>query len=116
MDGRLQQPAGYAPLTVLYNPPMAEGSYFVRPTVASAAALLGGDDDTCREADRITWGPAAYGTSFRALWTPAGLYLRYDASDRDPWNTMEKRDDQIWDEEVVEIQRLPYRRADAIHR
>ena len=82
---------------------MAEGFYFVRPTVASATLLLGGDDDTWREADRVAWGPAAYRTSFRALWTGDGLYLRFDASDREPWNTMEERDDPIWDEEVVEI-------------
>ena len=51
----------------------------------------------------ISWGPAAYRTSFRALWTDDGLYLRFDAADREPWHTMEKRDDPLWDEEVVEI-------------
>ena len=82
---------------------MAEGSYFVRSTTASTGSLLGGDDDIWREADRITWGPAAYRTSFRALWTADGLFLRFDASDREPWHTMDKRDDPIYDEEVVEI-------------
>lgn len=82
---------------------MAEGFYFVRPTSAAATPLLGGDDATWREADRISWGPAAYRTSFRALWTGDGLYLRFDVTDPDPWHTMERRDAPLWEEEVVEI-------------
>ena len=87
---------------------MAEGQYFVRSTEADApsASLLLGEDEIWREADRIIWGPADYRTSFRALWTPetlGGLHLRFDVRDPDPWHTMEKRDDPLWDEEVVEI-------------
>lgn len=87
---------------------MALGQYFVRSTEAdaSSAAFLTGEDEIWREADRIIWGPAAYRTSFRALWTPetlGGLHLRFDVIDPDPWHTMEKRDDPLWDEEVVEI-------------
>ena len=82
---------------------MADGFYYTRATDASAAQLLGADDAIWRRADRITWGPAAYRTSFRALWTSAGLYLRFDASDESPWHTMDERDDPLWDEEVVEI-------------
>lgn len=85
---------------------MAEGQYFVRSTEASSASLLLGEDEIWREADRIIWGPADYRTSFRALWTPetlGGLHLRFDVRDPDPWHTMEKRDEPLWDEEVVEI-------------
>lgn len=83
--------------------PMAEGFYYSRETDASAELLLTADDAIWRRADRISWGPAAYRTSFRALWSSDGLYLRFDASDASPWHTMEKRDDPLWDEEVVEI-------------
>lgn len=79
------------------------GSYYVRSTEAAAASLIDTGEATWRRADRLSWGPAAYRTSFRALWNADGLYLRFDASDRDPWHTMEHRDDPIWDEEVVEI-------------
>ena len=81
---------------------MAEGSYRVEPTAASRR-LLDADDEDWRAASRISFGPAAYRTSFRALWDVDGLYLRFDVSDPSPWHTMTKRDDPIWDEEVVEI-------------
>ena len=82
---------------------MAGGLYFVRPTGASPSVLLGGEEASWREADRLTWGPKAYRTSFRALWRGDALYLRFDALDREPWHTMTKHDDPLWDEEVVEI-------------
>lgn len=82
---------------------MAEGFYFVRATTVSGAQLMSGEDAIWRDADRIVWGPARYRTSFRALWSREGLYLCFDAMDRDPWHTMTKRDDPLWDEEVVEI-------------
>ena len=82
---------------------MAEGSYYVRPTTAPADSLLVTDESHWRQADRLSWGPSAYRTSFRALWNGDGLYLRFDVSDRDPWHTMGNRDDPIWNEEVVEI-------------
>ncbi len=82
---------------------MAEGFYFVRTTSASESLLMAVEDTIWREADRISWGPRAYRTSFRAMWSRDGLYLRFDATDREPWHTMDKRDDPLWDEEVVEI-------------
>lgn len=82
---------------------MAEGFYTARTTSASTTLLLGSDDATWREADRISWGPAAFRTSFRALWTCDGIYLRFDVNDPSPWHTMVERDDPLWDEEVVEI-------------
>jgi len=81
---------------------MTTGSYFIRET-DGGAALLPGDDARWIGADRIAWGPASYRTSFRALWSADGLYLRFDATDPRPWHTLTTRDDALWDEEVVEI-------------
>jgi hypothetical protein len=66
-------------------------------------ALLRADDGAWVKAAAITWGPAAYLTRFRALWSDAGLFLRFDATDPSPWHTMTRRDEHLWDEEVVEI-------------
>jgi hypothetical protein len=81
---------------------VAEGVYRAEPTGASRG-LLRGEGEDWRPAGRLSFGPAAYRTSFRALWDGDGLYLRFDVSDPSPWHTMTKRDDPIWDEEVVEI-------------
>jgi Carbohydrate family 9 binding domain-like len=78
-------------------------SYPVRAAQASHAALLANGDAAWRPAETIAWGPPAYETSFRALWTTRGLYLRFDATDPHPWFTMKNRDDHLWEEEVVEI-------------
>src|SRR6185295_19871768 len=51
----------------------------------------------------IAWGPAPYETRFRALWTDEGLFLRYDVDDPKPWHTMTRRDEHLWEEEVVEV-------------
>jgi hypothetical protein len=77
--------------------------YRVQRTAAPRAALLGADETAWRPAAVIAWGPARYETRFRALWSEEGLHLRFDATDPDPWHTMTKRDEHIWDEEVVEI-------------
>lgn len=82
---------------------MAEGYYSVRSTTASETRLMAGEDASWREAERISWGRTAYRTSFRALWTRDGLYLRFDAKDPEPWHTLKRRDDPLWEEEVVEI-------------
>ena len=55
------------------------------------------------EAARIAWGPKEYKTTFRALWDDTGLYVNFTARDPDPWSTMTKRDEWLWQEEVVEI-------------
>jgi len=48
-------------------------------------------------------GPPRVRDGFRALWTDAALYVRFDCADRRPWHTMTRRDDALWEEEVVEI-------------
>jgi hypothetical protein len=81
----------------------APPGYGVARTSASTEALLAAGDDAWHAAASITWGPEPYQTDFRALWNDSGLYLRFDATDRDPWHTMTDRDDELWNEEVVEI-------------
>ncbi len=78
-------------------------SYTVAPTTTDRAALLAADDAAWTGASPIAWGPAPYETRFRALWSPAGLFLRFDADDASPWHTMSRRDEHLWEEEVVEI-------------
>jgi hypothetical protein len=78
-------------------------SYTVAATTVERAALLAASDEAWAGAAVIAWGPAPYETRFRALWSPAGLFLRFDADDASPWNTMTRKDEHLWDEEVVEI-------------
>lgn len=88
-----------APLAATAVPP----DYRVAGTDASQPALLAGGEETWSQAVQITWGPRAYETAFRALWSADGLYLRFDATDPSPWHTMTQRDDTLWEEEVVEV-------------
>jgi hypothetical protein len=81
----------------------AEGVYRVEATAAETERLLAGNDEDWRSAERLSFGPSSYRTGFRALWDDAGLYLRFDVSDPEPWYTMTKRDQHLWEEEVVEI-------------
>jgi hypothetical protein len=90
------------PLAVSASP-ASPASYEVTRTSAPSNALLGADDAAWSSASPIEWGPAPYPTRFRALWSDAGLYLRFDATDASPWHTMTQRDEHLWDEEVVEI-------------
>jgi hypothetical protein len=55
------------------------------------------------DTERITWGPEAIATTFRALWAPTGFFVRYDVTDPTPWHTLTKRDERLWSEEVVEL-------------
>lgn len=80
-----------------------EASYTVVRAQAERAALLGPSEEGWSQASRIAWGPVKYETAFRALWDETGLYVRFDARDPDPWSTMTKRDEHLWEEEVVEI-------------
>jgi hypothetical protein len=77
--------------------------YRVRATRASDADLLAADGAAWADAEAISWGPPPFVTRFRALATPAALSLRFDACDERPWHTMTRRDEHIWEEEVVEI-------------
>lgn len=90
-------------LFLLLAVPANEGSYSVQRTGAETESLLAGNDDDWREAGRLSFGPSGGRTAFRALWSAAGLHLRFDVADPDPWHTMTKRDQHLWEEEVVEI-------------
>jgi hypothetical protein len=72
-------------------------------TSAAPGALLAADEVAWTGVTPIEWGKAPYPTRFRVLWTGEGLFLRFDATDPSPWHTMTKRDEHLWDEEVVEI-------------
>lgn len=71
-------------------------------TDVSPASVID-DESPWWSAHRVRYGPALYETEFRALWNAEGLYVRFDATDTNPWFTMTKRDDRIWEEEVVEL-------------
>ena len=64
---------------------------------------MAADSPLWQRARVVAWGPEPYPTRFRALWSEAGLHLRFDAEDDGPWFTMTGRDDPLWEEEVVEI-------------
>lgn len=82
---------------------MTGGSYTVARAEAGSAALLAAEDAAWSPARAAEWGPEPYATRFRALWNDDGLFLRFDATDPSPWHTMTRRDEHLWDEEVVEI-------------
>lgn len=65
--------------------------------------LLDADAAVWHDAVAIEWGPEPYRTRFQACWDPLALHVRFDAIDDSPWHTMTRRDDHIWEEEVVEI-------------
>jgi hypothetical protein len=88
-----------APLVATAGPP----EYRVARTTTVRKSLLTGGAEPWEGASPIRWGPRAYETAFRALWDEDALYLRWEATDPSPWHTMTKRDDHIWEEEVVEI-------------
>ena len=87
-------------LTMLFA---ASSPYEVARTVSPAESLLAADEAAWAGATSVEWGPVPYTTRFRALWSDAGLFLRFDASDPKPWHTMTRRDEHLWEEEVVEI-------------
>lgn len=80
-----------------------QSEYSAGHTEAAPEALLSAASPEWGGAESVAWGPAPYETRFRALWSAAGLHLRFDADDDDPWHTMTGRDDPIWEEEAVEI-------------
>jgi hypothetical protein len=69
----------------------------------AAISLDRADDPAWRRADRIAWGQPGQATDFRALWSDGGLFVRFDVDDGEPWHTMARHDDRLWEEEVVEI-------------
>jgi hypothetical protein len=90
--------AGMAAATASAGP-----GYEVLRAALAPAALLAADDAAWAGARAVEWGPATYATRFRAVWSDEGLFLRFDANDPAPWHTMTRRDEHLWDEEVVEI-------------
>lgn len=48
-------------------------------------------------------GPAEQTTVVRVCQADAALYVRFDCDDRDIWGTYTRRDEPIYDEEVVEV-------------
>ena len=93
------------PSTVLSGGPGSapDFAYVVARSAAEPGDLLGAAEEAWARANRIAWGPPAAATSFRALWTAAGLAIRFDVTDAEPWHTMTERDARLWNEEVVEI-------------
>jgi arylsulfatase A-like enzyme len=80
-----------------------EPGYSAVRSAADKYELLRAGDAPWAPAQSATWGPAALATSFRALWNADGLLVRFDVTDPAPWHTMTRRDDEIWNEEVVEL-------------
>ena len=62
-----------------------------------------GTDEGWDDAMAVTWGPPGLATTFRALWTPDALLLRWDVQDQSPWASRTQRDDCLWETEVVEV-------------
>ena len=77
--------------------------YTVRFTSLPDTDLLEGRDAAWAAAASVEWGPPPWVTRFRALATTSALLLRFDVYDEKPWHTMTRRDEHIWEEEVVEI-------------
>jgi hypothetical protein len=48
-------------------------------------------------------GPPLQATHVRVAWEEEALHVRFDCEDRDAWGTFQKRDDPLWQEEVVEV-------------
>jgi hypothetical protein len=81
--------------------------YGVSPATAEAASLLAADAGAWQRSRAVVWGPEKYATTFRAVWSNAGLFVRFDATDPDPWHTLADHDAKLWDEEVVEVFLMP---------
>ena len=81
----------------------ADPEYRTARSKATRAELLAGSDAAWTGVGTVAFGPAPYETRFRALWDDSGLFLRFDADDAAPWHTMTRRDEHLWEEEVVEI-------------
>ena len=78
-------------------------SYTARRPVDELSSLPAAASGLWSSAESIVWGDEPYVTRFRAVWDRAALTVRFDVSDRRPWHTMTRRDDHLWEEEVVEI-------------
>jgi len=85
-------------------PPLARDAHYVTcRTDVPRERLLAGSGDVWNPVPSIAWGPDRFLTTCRALWTDEALVVRFDARDEHPWHVHARRDDSLWDEEVVEI-------------
>lgn len=48
-------------------------------------------------------GAPEQATAVRLCWDDEALHVRFDCEDRDAWGTFQRRDDPLWQEEVVEV-------------
>jgi hypothetical protein len=48
-------------------------------------------------------GAPLQATRVRLAWDEEALHVRFDCEDRDAWGTFRKRDEPLWQEEVVEV-------------
>jgi hypothetical protein len=92
-------------MAVLYRDPHrppAPAEYLVHAAAAGSAPSLD-DEATWSGVPRVEWGPERYLTWFCATWSPDALWIRFDCRDEHPWHTLQRRDDPLWQEEVVEM-------------
>lgn len=80
------------------------------PKVTKAPKIDGKlDDDGWKSAPEVTLTTSFDGreakrkTRFRALWDDTFIYVAFDCDDPDVWGTLLKKDDPIYNEEVVEV-------------
>ena len=77
--------------------------YLVVPATAPPEALLAARDDAWAHVPALIFGPAPWTTRVRLTGGRDALWLRFDVADERPWHTMTRRDDRLWEEEVVEV-------------
>ncbi len=53
-------------------------------------------------------GAATLQTQVRVVWTETALHVSFWCEDPEPWATMRRRDDSLYEEEVVEVFLAPY--------
>ena len=80
-----------------------EGGYDVARLAATAPSMLLPDASAWTDTAALEWGPERYRTRFQARWDDSALHIRFDAFDDSPWHTMTRRDEHLWEEEVVEL-------------
>lgn len=89
----------------LSSPSSAEAApaFVARASAERPDVLLAADAAAWAAAEEVAWGPADAATSFRALWSAAGLSVRFDVTDASPWHKLTAFDERLWTEEVVEL-------------
>lgn len=88
-------------------PPLPE---YVTPRTPKAPTIDGKlDDEVWKLAKEVPLtrsfdgGPVSRKTTFRILWDDQYLYVAFFAEDKDLWGTLKKKDDPIYNEDVVEV-------------